>query len=235
LSVGFHVMKWWDSHCHAIDASSSLISGGLVVTTHPSDWSLIPSLETLSSWQFAIGLHPWFADESVDWSYVASMLETHPMLSIGEIGLDGVGRDIQMQVAVFERQCRLAVHYDRVVSLHLVKDAGVGLSILKTLQVQRAVVHGFLGSREQASAYQAMGYYLGLGPRLFHGTSEKRIHMLEHLDKRLVLLESDSPSTFNVGSNSIITVATQLSDIWGVTIEDVSEMCDHNWCRLWRK
>jgi len=186
-------VKWWDSHCHTIALPSRRLSGGLVVTTQPSEWSLPSWLDDTDGWHFAIGLHPWFALTSVDWSYLELLLQSHVSLSVGEIGLDGVvrGVDMQSQLAVFEGQCRLAVQYDRVISLHLVKDAGKGLSILKGLNVRRAIVHGFVGSLEQAISYQRLGFYLGLGPRLFRGMTEKRMHMLQHIDKELVLLESD--------------------------------------------
>lgn len=237
----------YDSHFHlcALDPDwrpNPVLSGGLAVTTQPSDWSFtFDRLSLLSSrWFLALGVHPWFAHLAPGWTEFESLLSEHPSLAVGEIGLDGSfgHANSSHQLAVFKQQMHFACDYKRVISLHLVNDGEQGYQLLRAMRGFKAgVVHGFNGSLVQAQRWQALGFYLGIGPRFLASLNDKKRQLLRSLDKRFIHLESDAPSghhRFNVSSpNDLPPYLDLLSRELDMSRDDLSEQLYLNWCHLW--
>jgi Tat protein secretion system quality control protein TatD with DNase activity len=235
-----------DTHCHLLEVSphwqGGCVAGGLSVTTHPEALLTAMDSKSIMRWltaggRLAIGLHPWYADQSVDWQIVEQTLFEHPLLAVGEIGLDGLPHkpEWSLQKQVFRQQLQLARRYDRVVSVHLVRDRGEGVVLLKASGVQRVIIHGFCGGLTQAKQYQALGWVLGIGSRCVSRMAEKQKNMLLGLNRQLFVLESDAPYTCldDQTPDAVITVATELALLWAVTPEWVIIQAYQNWQNLW--
>lgn len=236
-----------DSHFHpALLAAgwqpSEVLVGGLAVTTRPSEWSLALAFvkELSSNWHCALGLHPWFADGVVDWQVFEGLLVDNIGVAIGEIGLDGSeGHPVaQVQRAVFQRQLHYAREYGRLLSLHLVNDREQGYQLIRSMKgLNGGLVHAFTGSLVQAQAWQALGFHLGIGPRLLTPLTDKRRQLLRSLDIRMIQLESDAPlvnSRFQlVSPNELLPYLGLLASVLDLSVESLSQQLYVNWCQLW--
>lgn len=238
----------FDSHFHLSALApdwlpNQALAGGLAVTTQPNDWFLcLHRLSHLSdAWRLALGVHPWFADVVVDWSAFESLLGQDHRIVIGEVGLDGShGHPSEFdQLAVFQRQLHYAYEYGRLLSLHCVNDREHCYRLIRTMRgLKGGFVHAFSGSLVQAQRWQALGFHLGIGPRLLTQLSDKRIQLLRSLDVSMIHLESDAPlvrSGYQLASpNDLLPYLTVLASVLDVSTESLSQQLYVNWCHLWR-
>jgi len=240
---------WFDSHFHlnALSASwhTEKIAGGLAVGVDADDWVLTRNRLKLMSgdWRQAVGFHPWVARDDLPWQQLMSWLNDDAYLAMGEIGLDGSLNRRANAVAqwdAFIRQVGLARDGGRVMSLHLVNDHEQGFHYLKKSgHCIGGVVHGFKGSLQQALAWQALGFYIGIGGQVLAQMTDKRIQMLQGLDKSFVMLETDAPYGINKANNAlpdaVVDIGDRLATIWDISVDAVEQHCQQNWFRLWGK
>lgn len=232
----------FDTHCHLLNVVNwqpQWVRGGLAVVTHPEEFFVLYNNRwNLSGlWQYAIGLHPWAVDKSVDWVEFEAVICSNDQLVIGEIGLDGYKPSWQLQKQLFDYQLKIAYDYDRLISVHLVKDRAEGFTMLKSSGVRKVIIHGFCGSLPLAQQYQAQGWLLGIGSRCIAHLTTKRQAMLQGLERHLFVLESDAPYT---GQNMLTPdvvygVALVLADLWQLSVNQVISQANENWLALWEK
>ena len=100
-----------------------------------------------------LGIHPWYLegvdpDDGSDWmAKLATLLQQHPSAIVGEIGLckmakcarshpEGKTRGFEMQRQVLHQQFKLAIQYQRPVSIHCVQQHGVLLELLQEISIR---------------------------------------------------------------------------------------------------
>ena len=136
----------------------------------------------------ALGLHPIVIDQHSDASL--EQLERHlrqrpeKLVAIGEIGLDLYMEDprFDRQQHFLDAQLRLARDYD-LLAMHL-----------RRIDVpRRGVVHGFAGSLQQAQAFIAAGYAIGVGGTITYPRASKTRQTIARLPLSSLLLETDAP------------------------------------------
>lgn len=143
----------------------------------------------------AIGIHPENVDDynEEDISFIESNINNSKIIAIGEIGLDyHYGKDNrEKQIELFEKQLRIAEKYNMPVVIHS-RDASFDtINILKKYKL-KGVIHCFSGSKEIASEYIKMGYYLGVtGVVTFNNA--KIINVIKEIGLDYFILETDSP------------------------------------------
>lgn len=190
----------------------------------------------------AIGLHPEEVKE--DWEeQLATIREAlvHPSFergycAIGEIGLD-YHWDItykEQQKEVLRRQLQWARELNLPVILHNRDSLEDILRIVREEMPFRGVFHCFNGSRETVRQILDMGLYIGIGGVL----TFKNCHLAEHLDvvpMDRIVLETDAPYMAPVPhrgerneSRWILHVAERLSEVYGVSTEEVIEATTAN-------
>lgn len=249
--LGFFVsgmFMWFDSHFHLHALADSWqpqrVAGGLAVGVDALDWQLThDKLKSLSGdWRQAVGFHPWVAREDLPWQSLEDVLLADASLAIGEIGLDASPRrrlNQAIQWDVFVRQVGLAGDANRVMSLHLVNDEERGYGVIRKCIDCQGVVHGFTGSLQQAQRWQALGFYIGISDRVLAQMSDKRMQMLQGLDKSFVLLETDAPYGMSKANNTVpdavVDIGGRLAHIWNMSVDAVEQRCQQNWFRLWDK
>lgn len=240
-------MKLIDSHFHLNLLAADWLPcnglfGGLAVTTGTADWQTTRyRLAGLSGfWRYALGVHPWFADMSVDWMLFESLLGQDAQCAIGEVGLDGSqGRPIwSVQQSIFVRQLSYSREYQRLLSLHLVNDGERGYQLIRAMQgLPGGIVHAFNGSLVQAQRWQGLGFHIGIGPRLLNRLSAKHLHMLRALDLSQIHLETDAPNDnapyYVYSPNDLGPYLKQLSQVLECSADSLSNQLYDNWCRLW--
>jgi TatD DNase family protein len=208
-----------DTHCHLDDliarcplaqvlmraqraGVSSLITVGVAPTRWPMQKSVaLHARQAGCSVGLAYGIHPWWAHEVDVAAGLAALSawlvhEACDTLAVGEIGLDFAPNRPPMtqQMALFEGQIALAIAHNLPVILHERKSADQLLKVIRRTQGLRGLVHGFVGSRQQAKAFIAQGFYLGVGTAITHPRAVRLRAMLASLPVERLLLESDAPN-----------------------------------------
>ena len=144
----------------------------------------------VSQMPYSVGVHPWHADEKRAGEWIA-LLASEPAAAIGEIGLDYACRtDRDIQRDVFVRQLDIARKRRLAVVLHVVRAFEPVMDILKGYDdLPSVVLHGFIGSPEQARQALAKGYFLSFGERAF--ASPKTLAALRETPLSQLFLETD--------------------------------------------
>jgi TatD DNase family protein len=148
----------------------------------------------------ALGLHPVVIQQHSDAALAA--LEQHvrqrpaKLVAIGEIGLDLYMDDprFDRQQYFLDAQLRLARDYDLPVILHSRRTHDKLAMHLRRIEVpRRGVVHGFAGSLQQAQAFIAAGYAIGVGGTITYPRASKTRQTIAQLPLSSLLLETDAP------------------------------------------
>ena len=204
-------MELIDSHCHLdvsdFDADRSAV---LQRARHNGVTGIVVPGITAAGWEPlwqlcqnepglypAFGLHPVFLQQHTadDLPALQTMLERHPAVAVGEIGLDyavdGLDRDAQQ--ALFEAQLVIARDAGLPVILHVRKAHDQVLATLKRIRVCGGICHAFNGSLQQATLYRALGFRFGFGGMLTFERSTKLRALAKALPVESIVLETDAP------------------------------------------
>ncbi|MEN8205940.1 MAG: TatD family hydrolase [Pseudomonadota bacterium] len=204
-------MELTDSHCHLdvsdFDADRNAVlqrarqkgvTGIVVPGIASAGWEKLWQLCRRESGLYpAFGLHPVFLQQHTadDLPALQGMLEQHPAVAVGEIGLDYVvdGLDRQAQQTLFEAQLVIAREAGLPVILHVRKSHDQVLATLKRIRVRGGICHAFNGSLQQASLYQDMGFRFGFGGMLTFERSTRLRTLAKALPAESIVLETDAP------------------------------------------
>lgn len=195
----------WDCHCHLADsawdnlperleqARRQGIHGWLSCATDIDSWERQKEVAQLPGVLIAQGLHPWWVQQSSPQSLDQLSSALAGAVAVGECGLDFYrARDEQsrqQQTLLLRQQLQLARQWRLPVVLHCVRAHNALLQELEAYPEIGVMVHGFLGSTQEAQQWLRRGAYLSLGP---HALS--RADLMKHLPLDRVLVESDAPS-----------------------------------------
>ena len=203
--------------------------------------SIVESLEYASKYEdvyVTIGFHPSEASITTqdDIMFLEAQLNNPKVVGIGEIGLDyHYGKeDLEKQQLLFRKQLSMADRHKLPVVIHSRDATEDTISILKEFPNVKGDIHCFGGSLETARIYISMGYYLGIGGTLTFKNC-KLPEVLAQIGLSSVLLETDSPYLTpepNRGkknsSKYIPDIAKKMSEILGISIEEVSKITLQN-------
>lgn len=146
-----------------------------------------------------LGLHPCHVEvdfeEALDRMKI--LLEEHPVVAIGEIGLDAYWdkTSLPRQETAFRQQLRWGLDRDLPVVIHsretlddcirIVGEEGNGRL--------RGIFHCFTGSALQAERIAGMGMYIGIGGVYTYNKSHELREVLRRFPLDHVVLETDAP------------------------------------------
>ncbi|MFW5954230.1 MAG: TatD family hydrolase [Guyparkeria sp.] len=154
----------------------------------------------------AFGTHPWWAErvdpetaiEALDglWSdETGPEARERPMVAVGEVGLDfAVDIDADRQNALFVAQLDWAGAHGLPLILHERKSADRLLYWLRRHRHVGGVVHGFVGSVQQAEQFIEQGFFIGVGGAVTHPGAHRVRRMLRQLPLEALVLETDAPN-----------------------------------------
>lgn len=203
--------------------------------------SIVESLEYASKYEdvyVTIGFHPSEASITTqeDIMFLEAQLNNPKVVGIGEIGLDyHYGKeDLEKQQLLFRKQLSMADRHKLPVVIHSRDATEDTISILKEFPNVKGDIHCFGGSIETARIYISMGYYLGIGGTLTFKNC-KLPEVIAQIGLSSILLETDSPYLTpepNRGkknsSKYIPDIAKKMSEILGISIEEVSKITLQN-------
>ena len=185
----------------------------------------------------ALGIHPESANEYTqeDLDYIEEHIKDNKIIAIGEIGLDyyWVKDNKDKQKELFEYQLKLAEKYNVPVIIHSREATQDTIDILKKYNV-KGIIHSFSGSYEVAQIYIKMGFLLGInGVITFKNCNLKDV--IEKVDVKNIVLETDSPYLTPVPNRGkrndptkVMDIAKFISDIKGITLEELSKEINGN-------
>jgi TatD DNase family protein len=209
-----------DTHCHLdaaeFDADRIAVAGearaaGVAAIVIPAveraNFGLVREwAHAIHGGAYALGIHPLYVEragvddlQALRRAVQAAMADPR-FVAIGEVGLDffisnvASGEARARQEHFYAAQLALAAEFDLPVLLHGRKSQDI---LLKYLHRERGVpggiVHAFNGSRQQAEAFVAQGFALGMGGAMTYPRALRiRRHATEFSLANLVL-ETDAP------------------------------------------
>ena len=240
-----------DTHCHLsvedYDNIDEIINENRkaniekIIISGCTKESIIESIELSNEYDdvyLTIGYHPSEAsiitDSDID--LFEDQLKSNKIVGIGEIGLDyHYGDDnIDKQKELFRRQMSIAEKLHLPVVIHS-RDATLDtINILKEFPNVKGDIHCFSGSYETAMIYISMGYKIGIGGVVTFKNS-KLSEVVKKIGLNNIILETDSPyltpEPYRGKKNSskyIVNIAEKLSEIFDISIEEVSKITLNN-------
>ncbi len=209
-----------------------------------SNKEVIDLLDKYKNMYGAIGIHPEEVDNYSldDIKFIEKNLNNKKIVAIGEIGLDYhySKENKEKQIKLFELQLDIANKYKVPVIIHSRDATEDTINILRKYNI-KGVIHSFSGSLETAKIYIKMGFLLGInGVVTFKNCNLKDI--LVNIGLNNIILETDSPYLTPVpyrgkqnNPSHILDIAKYISEIFNVSLEEVSKITTKNVLDLYNK
>ena len=213
----------FDAHAHLQDprytgllpgvlhhALEEHVTGICCCGTSPSDWQAVQDVLLRSGNASliiipAFGVHPWYVgDLHEGWTdQLEEYLDENPVAAIGEIGLDGIHKEVsrELQEIVLKYQLELAVVHHRPVVLHGARAWGNLIEAVKpyAADIPSIVAHGFSGSLEIMRSFVEMGAYLSFAGSVCNPKAVKVREAAANVPDGQLLIETDAPDLFPNG------------------------------------
>lgn len=237
-----------DTHCHLflddypdIDKVLSKIGDGLVIVSGVDDESNKEVLSLVSKYPNVygtLGIHPEDASSSYDLAFIKEHINDSKIVAVGEIGLDYYytkdNRD--EQIDLFCKQIEIALENDKPIVVHSRDAISDTYDIIKKYNIgSKTDIHCFSSSLEMAREFIKLGCKLGIGGVLTFKNSERIKEVVSNIDLDNFLLETDSPYMSPVPFRgkrnepyNILYVAEVISDIKGISVDDVLKITSKN-------
>lgn len=209
-----------------------------------SNKEVIDLLDKYKNMYGAIGIHPEEVENHSldDIKFIEDNLNNKKVVAIGEIGLDYhySKENKEKQIKLFELQLDIANKYKVPVIIHSRDATEDTINILRKYNI-KGVIHSFSGSLETAKIYIKMGFLLGInGVVTFKNCNLKDI--LVNIGLNNIILETDSPYLTPVpyrgkqnNPSHILDIAKYISEIFNVSLEEVSKITTKNVLDLYNK
>jgi TatD DNase family protein len=184
---------------HCRDAGVAFV---LIPTIGTKNWSSAATLASEFPTQvyFSLGFHPYFLTQlptQQEWHRFELALQSRDprCVAVGECGLDWhIDVDTQIQRQVMQRQIDLASHFQLPLILHCRKSHSDLMHLLKKSKFQYGgIIHGFSGSVQQALAWIALGFKIGVGGVITYPRASKTRRTIQELPIEALVLETDAP------------------------------------------
>lgn len=183
-----------------------------------------------------MGLHPGSVNENYQNELEIikdELFKNSSYIAVGEIGIDLYWDKsfINEQKSVFITQCEWAVELDLPISIHTRSAFIEVIECLNSMsKIPKGIFHCFTGNKEEADIITALGFKLGIGGVVTYKNSLLP-DVLKQLRLESLVLETDSPYLPPVPlrgkrneSAYIPIIAEKISEIFGVSIDSVSEI-----------
>ncbi|WP_299556671.1 TatD family hydrolase [Seonamhaeicola sp.] len=187
-----------------------------------------------------MGLHPTHVKDNYkdELQHVEDMLAKRHFYAVGEIGIDLYWdkTTLGIQQEAFKYQIELAKQYQLPIVIHCRESFNEIFEVLEAVKHDDlfGIFHCFTGTLEQA--HQAISYNMKLGiggvATFKNGKIDK---FLNEIDLKHIVLETDSPYLAPVPyrgkrneSVYILKVLEKLSEIYGISIQEIASITTQN-------
>ncbi|HEU4621686.1 MAG TPA: TatD family hydrolase [Burkholderiaceae bacterium] len=208
---------WIDTHCH-LDASefdadranvaAQALANGVRAIVIPAvgrdNFSTVRTLaHAIPGGVYALGIHPMYVAHALDDDLVVLRdavrlaINDPRFIGIGEIGLDffdpAAIAVADRQERFYETQLRIAVEFDLPVILHVRRSQDRVLRQLRRMRPRGGFAHAFNGSQQQADAFVALNFKLGIGGAMTFERALQIRRLALHMPLEHLVLETDAP------------------------------------------
>lgn len=250
---------YFDSHAHYDDERfdedrENLLEGlkekgvDFVVNAAADMASCHTSLALAKKYPFvycSIGVHPHDVKSLTenDLETMKQLAQEDKVVAIGEIGLDYYydNSPREDQRNWFMKQLLLAKELDLPVIIHSREASQETFDMIMESGVKEGVIHCFSGSYELAKEYVKRGFYLGIGGALTFKNAKKTVEVVEHIDLKHLVIETDCPYLTPVphrgnrnDSSYLKFVVEKIAEIKGISMDEVSSITCQNAKDLFR-
>ena len=236
-----------DTHCHlSYDDFENLDEiiknmNGIMIVSGCDDKTNKEVLELVNKHDNVygtLGIHP----ESVDridensFKFIKENINNPKIVAIGEIGLDyyWVKDNKEKQQEILKKQLDIATKYNKPIVVHSREAIQDTYNILKEYKLKGSL-HCFSSSLEMAKEFIKLGYKIGVGGTVTFKNSKKLQEIIQELDLKDILLETDSPylspEPFRGKKNNpsnVYYVAQKISELKNININEVLEITNNN-------
>ena len=187
-----------------------------------------------------MGLHPCYVKENYleELKIVETELSKRKFYAIGEIGIDLYWdkTTLEFQKKAFKHQIQLAKKYKLPINIHCREAFD---DIFEVLESEKSpelfgIFHCFSGTYEQALRVISFNMKLGIGGVVTFKNG-KIDQFLNKIDIKHIVLETDSPylapNPFRGKRNEssyLVNVVNKLSEIYGLSIEQIAQITTDN-------
>ena len=169
------------------------------------------------------GIHPWDAEQDLP------MPDFSGCDIVGETGLDYCSEaSKEAQLELFLRHLDIAERLQKPVVLHVVKSFEDVMLALRKHNIQGAVFHGFIGSKEQATRATDYGYYLSFGDRSLRSLRTRDVVTTMPIEN--LFCETDDRADI-----SIEEIYAKVAKLRGISTEELATQIEKNYIRLFDK
>lgn len=238
-----------DTHCHLskkdydnLEEIIERMNGNLMIVSGSNDETNKEVIELINKYPNiygVIGIHPEEANnytlESL--KFIEENINNPKIVGIGEIGLDyyWVKDNKDKQIDLFTKQIELANKYNKTIVIHSRDAINDTYNIVKEHLKTKAVMHCYSSSVEMAKKFIDLGIKLGIGGVLTFKNSKTLKEVVENIDIKNILLETDSPyltpEPYRGKKNepyNIVYVAKKIAELKNMELEEVLEITSKN-------
>lgn len=238
-----------DTHCHIykeyyndIESIIKNMENNIIIvsgTNNDNNKEVLELCKKYKNVYGTLGIHPEEIDNISDdsFEFIEEHINDDKIVAIGEIGLDYYyqNENKEKQKEIFIKQLELAKRYRKPVVIHTRDAMSDTIEIIKNYKELKKDIHCYSGSVESAIELIKLNCRLGIGGVLTFKNSKKLQDVVENIDIKYLLLETDSPylspeplrGKTNEPHN-IIYVAKKISEIKCIKLEDVLSITTSN-------
>lgn len=184
-----------------------------------------------------VGIHPSYVDNS-NHLELNDLYNDSKVIAVGEIGIDLYWKqdNLKLQEVVFEEQILKAISLNLPIIIHVRNSFNETYNIVKKYQGKvSGVFHCFSGTLEEALKVIDLGFYIGVDGPITFKKNEPIASIIEAVDLKHVLIETDSPYLspvpFRGKQNepaNVMFVAKKVAEIKGIPFEEVVRITTNN-------
>ncbi|MDG6908166.1 MAG: TatD family hydrolase [Nitrososphaerota archaeon] len=152
---------------------------------------------------------------------------------IGEIGLDPKYDQEENQMHLLRGILSHAESHTIPITFHCRETTSQIIEVLSSYRLHQPILfHWFSGSESELKRLHERGFYTSFGPSILFSRRLRELVLAS--DRRLILAETDSPTSFQSLFNGpstpfmIPSVAFKMSQILDISLKDVCELTDSN-------
>ena len=162
--------------------------------------------------------------------------EYNKIVAVGEIGLDyhWMNDPIEVQKKGFKKQIEKAIEYDLPIVIHTREALEDTLEILRAYPKARGILHCYPGSLEDIKDLLDR-FYIGIGGTVTFKNNHIGHKLVEEIDLKHVVLETDSPYLTPVPyrgkqNNPVYVefVAEKIASLKNIPVEEVKKITTEN-------
>lgn len=204
-----------------------------------SDLEIIELSKKYSNVFASVGLNYDTIDEfdDSDLKKLEEIIKNNNVVAIGEIGLDYhyTKENKSKQIYFFKKQLELALKYNLPVIVHAREATQDAYNLIKEVGNHKGSLHCFSGSLEMAREFIKLGFKIGVDGPITFKNNRKGIEVVENIDIKDILTETDSPYLAPVPKRgeantplNLKYIIEKISEVKNMTFDEVNKITTNN-------